>query len=1708
MAPSSGNDAQAQHVHAVGTKVWVENRESNEGWLPGEVIRVDKEMLTVKTPAGLVDRTTAECPPQEALKGAGVDDMTTLSYLHEPGVLHNLAMRYGLDEIYTYTGSILIAVNPFRRLPHLYNVHMMEQYKGVPLGELSPHVFAVADAAYRQMFQDKKSQSILVSGESGAGKTETTKLIMQYLAYMGGRADGRAVEQQVLESNPLLEAFGNAKTIRNDNSSRFGKFVEIQFDQKGRISGAAIRTYLLERSRIVQITDPERNYHVFYQLCAGASAEERERYVLAPAEKFHYLNQSTCYELQGVSNAEEFERTKKAMGIVGINIEEQDAVFRIVASVLHLGNIDFAPSADGESSKFKDATAEGHLRTAAYLLQCDPKGLADAMLTRQIVTLEQTFIKPLDVKAAADTRDTLAKTLYSRLFDWLVARINSSIGEDPDSKTMIGVLDIYGFESFKINSFEQFCINLANERLQQHFNQHVFKMEQEEYEREAIDWSYIDFVDNQDVLDLIEKKGLGVISLLDEACMFPKSTHVTFANKLYSSFANHKRFIQPKRSQTAFAINHYAGEVLYDTEFFLEKNKDYVIAEHQQLLGNSQDPFVQALFPPQPADDGKSRSSYRFSSIGNRFKQQLLALMDTLNATEPHYVRCIKPNGVNKPTIFEGANVLQQLRCGGVLEAIRISCAGFPTRREYQDFTDRFGLLAPQVMARRHFLEQKQKDIGSLDDKLVTDMLLKAVHVQTDQYQLGRTKVFLRAGQMAILDKLRLQRLNSAATTIQKFVRRFIVRRKYLKICKSALVIQAHARGLLARLLYKHMRQEMAAIRIQKYTYYRGSVQRRKYLAKRRDAIRLQTHWRGKLAKRQLRKLKMEAREVTGLLSKQAELEQKLADVQWRLDLERRLKTDMEHSKDAEIDKLRGLVSTLREEAEEAKAQLAQERNERVALAAALAKLQEQQMAAPTTPPAALSTVEENKPAVVNLRSLTRSPSDLASRDRYLSRSASDARNVAEAAAVAAALQAENQAVTQKNADLAKTVAELEEALAKARDDHADALVMARAEAAAAAAAAASHVIPKAIAAVKTAPAAAAPSTPRVHAESAPAKHVAGSAAAIAEALSVENMHLQSRLIELEQQRADEAARDIDQHVRRALVAEEELETQKERNVVLEKDIRKLRAALESAKMHTPSTPLSNGDVSIPSRHVDEPAVHAVSASISATFSEASTPQRTLFQVAADDSVRTVDSEATSAPEPSDVSEAEISAAELERQQRELDIKKQKLLADRMAGDQELLLNNLLDEVGFSDGRPVASLIIFKSLLHWRCFEQERTNVFDRIIAMLTAAIERSIDSNDMLAYWLSHTTTLLYLLQKTLRTTASRSAGQGPKKRGSWNLPIFSRTQVSPGQTPTSAQAQAASANSSLSADSPGSLDGIHQVDAKYPALLFKQQLTACVEKIYGMIRDNVKKEVMPMLSACIQAPRAPRAGSRPSARAAALAADRAAGGAASVPQTPTTPATNHWQQMIDSFSRILDILRANHVPPFLMRKLFTQLFSYVNVQLFNSLLLRRECCSFSNGEYVKTGLADLENWIHTAGDEYMGSSWDELKYIRQAVTFLVIHQKPKKSLDEITHDLCPVLSVQQLYRISTMYWDDKYGTETVSKELIHHDCCQVLASMKHSMNEESDSHATSSFLLDDDSSIPFSVDDISRSLPPVNLSEVPIPRSLIELPSFRFLQ
>ncbi|CDY65579.1 BnaCnng47820D [Brassica napus] len=977
----------------VGSHVWVED--SDVAWIDGEVEKLTgEEVITAKL--------SKIYPKDVEAPAGGVDDMTKLSYLHEPGVLQNLKIRYELNEIYTYTGNILIAINPFQRLPHIYDAHMMQQYKGAPFGELNPHVFAVADVAYRAMINEGKSNSILVSGESGAGKTETTKMLMRYLAYLGGRAvtEGRTVEQQVLESNPVLEAFGNAKTVRNNNSSRFGKFVEIQFDKQGRISGAAIRTYLLER------------------------------------------------------------------------------------------------------------------------LSC----------------------------------------------------------------------------------------------------------------------------------------------------------------KVYENL-----------------------------------------------------------------------------------------------------------------------------------------------RRE------------------------------------------------------------------------------AAAVKIQKNGRRYYSRKSYKKLHVCALALQTGLRAMAARKEFRFRKQTKAATIVQaQWRCHRATT----YYKKLKNGVIIsQTRWRGRLARRELRKLKMASRETGALKEAKDMLEKKVEELTYRVQLEKRLRADLEEAKTQETAKLQSSLEEMRRKVDEANALLVKERE------------------------AAKKAAEEAPPVIE-----------------------------------------ETQVLVEDTKKIKLMTEELESVKAT---------------------------------------------------------------------------------LENEKERADDAVKKFEE-------AQESLEDGRKKLEESEKKGQQLQESL--TRMEEKCTNLESENKVLRQQ--------AVSMAPNKFLSGRS---RSILQRGSESGHLAVDARSSL-----DLHSHSIN----HRDSSEVDDKPQKSLNEKQQENHELLIRCIVQPLGFKGNRPITACIIYKCLLQWRSFEVERTSVFDRIIQTIGHAIETQ-DNNNTLAYWLSNASTLLLLLQRTLK--ASGAAGMAPQRRRSSSATLFGRmTQSFRGAPPGVNLAM-------INGAAGGGADTLRQVEAKYPALLFKQQLTAYVEKIYGMIRDNLKKEISPLLGLCIQAPRTSRA-------------SLVKGASRSVANTAGQQALiAHWQGIVKSLTNFLNTLKLNNVPSFLVRKVFTQIFSFINVQLFNSLLLRRECCSFSNGEYVKAGLSELEHWCFKATDEYAGCSWDELKHIRQAIGFLVIHQKPKKTLDEISHDLCPVLSIQQLYRISTMYWDDKYGTHSVSPD--------VIANMRVLMTEDSSNAVSNSFLLDDDSSIPFSVDDLSKSMERFDITDIEPPPLIRENSGFSFL-
>jgi len=784
---------------------------------------------------------------------AGVPDMISLQQLTEESLLENLEVRYNKDLIYTYTGSILVAMNPYQVLP-LYSMNTVKSYIGKRLGLLPPHVFATADESFRNMSENSSNQSIIISGESGAGKTETTKLILQFLsARTAGNARTSSVEKKILESSPILEAFGNAKTVRNNNSSRFGKYMEIHFDHADTIVSARIVQYLLEKSRIVQQAETERNYHVFYQLlCAPQDRLDKSK--LTKPSDYAYLNTSGCISIDNIDDAEDYERMVSAMTTIGFTQNEQDSMFNLLSAVLHIGNLKFKLLTAGKGEASDIANPE-EIQIASELLSCDPELLSKSIRQRINFIRGEKFVVPLNLTEAADNRDALAKTIYSTLFAWIVDKINYCIvgeGIQRKTKAFIGVLDIFGFENFKINSFEQFCINFTNEKLQQHFNQHIFKLEQEEYKREQIAWADITFVDNQECIDLIEKKPIGVISLLDEECRFPKGTDLTWLEKMHTNYGKHPFYEKPRTSRDTFIIRHYAVEVSYNVAGFLDKNRDTLQEELMELLYDSKDEFVASLFADIKAEKEAAKKAAASgatakkaagkTTAATKFKEQLVALLQTLTVTHPHYVRCLKPNAQKKPTLWDPELVMAQLRYAGMMETIRIRKLGFPIRFNFADFIQRYRVLTAGLKP------------GEPREQV--NQIIEASKIPSAQIQLGLTKVFMKDGQKSTLEDLRSIAVTKAIVTIQKNWKRYRAYKTFQRMRKSAVKGQSLIRRFLARNRYNKTRHVI--IMAQSLTRMRKL--RKIYNQKKSSAVMVQKLWKGKKARKQLAHLKEEKR--------------------------------------------------------------------------------------------------------------------------------------------------------------------------------------------------------------------------------------------------------------------------------------------------------------------------------------------------------------------------------------------------------------------------------------------------------------------------------------------------------------------------------------------------------------------------------------------------------------------------------------------------------------------------------------------------------------------------------------------------------------------------------------------------------------------------------------------------------------------------------
>uniref|UniRef100_A0A8C0CWI7 Myosin-9 n=1 Tax=Balaenoptera musculus TaxID=9771 RepID=A0A8C0CWI7_BALMU len=733
-------------------------------------------------------------------KFSKVEDMAELTCLNEASVLHNLKERYYSGLIYTYSGLFCVVINPYKNLP-IYSEEIVEMYKGKKRHEMPPHIYAITDTAYRSMMQDREDQSILCTGESGAGKTENTKKVIQYLAHVASshksKKDQGELERQLLQANPILEAFGNAKTVKNDNSSRFGKFIRINFDVNGYIVGANIETYLLEKSRAIRQAKEERTFHIFYYLLSGAGEHLKTDLLLEPYNKYRFLSNGHV-TIPGQQDKDMFQETMEAMRIMGIPEEEQMGLLRVISGVLQLGNIVFKKERNTDQASMPDNTAA---QKVSHLLGINVTDFTRGILTPRI-KVGRDYVQKAQTKEQADFAiEALAKATYERMFRWLVLRINKALDKTKrQGASFIGILDIAGFEIFDLNSFEQLCINYTNEKLQQLFNHTMFILEQEEYQREGIEWNFIDFgLDLQPCIDLIEKPAgpPGILALLDEECWFPKATDKSFVEKVVQEQGTHPKFQKPKqlKDKADFCIIHYAGKVDYKADEWLMKNMDPLNDNIATLLHQSSDKFVSELWKDVDRIIGldqvagmsetalpgafKTRKGM-FRTVGQLYKEQLAKLMATLRNTNPNFVRCIIPNHEKKAGKLDPHLVLDQLRCNGVLEGIRICRQGFPNRVVFQEFRQRYEILTPNSIPK-----------GFMDGKQACVLMIKALELDSNLYRIGQSKVFFRAGVLAHLEEER-----------------------DLKITDVIIGFQACCRGYLARKAFAKRQQQLTAMKV------------------------------------------------------------------------------------------------------------------------------------------------------------------------------------------------------------------------------------------------------------------------------------------------------------------------------------------------------------------------------------------------------------------------------------------------------------------------------------------------------------------------------------------------------------------------------------------------------------------------------------------------------------------------------------------------------------------------------------------------------------------------------------------------------------------------------------------------------------------------------------------------------------------------------
>uniref|UniRef100_A0AAX7W2A3 Myosin heavy chain 7 n=1 Tax=Astatotilapia calliptera TaxID=8154 RepID=A0AAX7W2A3_ASTCA len=782
----------------------------SDEYVKASITSRDGDKVTAQTEKGKTV-TVKECDvhPQNPPKFDKIEDMAMFTFLHEPAVLYNLKERYAAWMIYTYSGLFCVTVNPYKWLP-VYNQEVVVAYRGKKRSEAPPHIFSISDNAYQYMLTDRENQSILITGESGAGKTVNTKRVIQYFASIAagsGKKDTGSekkgtLEDQIIQANPALEAFGNAKTIRNDNSSRFGKFIRIHFAASGKLASADIETYLLEKSRVTFQLKAERDYHIFYQILSQRKPELLEMLLITnnPYD-YAFISQGET-TVASINDAEELMATDDAFDVLGFTQEEKNSIYKLTGAIMHYGNMKFKNKQREEQAE-ADGTEDAD--KSAYLMGLNSADLIKGLCHPRVKVGNEWVTKGQNVQQVYYAMGALAKAVYEKMFLWMVVRINQSLDTKQPRQYFIGVLDIAGFEIFDFNTFEQMCINFTNEKLQQFFNHHMFVLEQEEYKKEGIEWTFIDFgMDLQACIDLIEKP-MGIMSILEEECMFPKASDATFKAKLYDNhLGKSSNFQKPRvvkgKPEAHFALVHYAGTVDYNINNWLVKNKDPLNETVVALYQKSTVKLLATLFANYAGADsaesggkgkgGTKKKGSSFQTVSALHRENLNKLMTNLRSTHPHFVRCIIPNETKTPGAMENPLVMHQLRCNGVLEGIRICRKGFPNRILYGDFKQRYRILNPAAIPEGQFIDSKkgaEKLLGSLD-------------IDHNQYKFGHTKVFFKAGLLGQLEEMRDDRLSLIITGIQARSRGLLARVEFQKIVErrdALLVIQWNIRAFM-----------------------------------------------------------------------------------------------------------------------------------------------------------------------------------------------------------------------------------------------------------------------------------------------------------------------------------------------------------------------------------------------------------------------------------------------------------------------------------------------------------------------------------------------------------------------------------------------------------------------------------------------------------------------------------------------------------------------------------------------------------------------------------------------------------------------------------------------------------------------------------------------------------------------------------------------